>query len=380
MYVNYQHRIFGLDVVRTIAILLVLFSHSTLLIFPEDNNISLTAIRFFGTIGVDLFFVLSGYLIGGLILKQIKSGKIAFKDFMYFWIRRWFRTLPNYFLILILNVLLFYVLYNTVIDNVGYFIVFLQNFSTPHPDFFTEAWSLSIEEYAYIIGPLILYVLLLFLKNTSKEKLYIFMTLIIIFMITYFRIRYHNNHNFESFEAWSHNVRKVVIYRIDSIYYGFIGAFVTINYASIWRNYKKIFFIVGLLLFIVTHLFILINDAQPTSFPLFYSVFYLPLISISLLLLFPVFSNWETGTILKKQITYISILSYGIYLINYSLILLTIQYFIDIENVSLITKLLLLIMFWIVTFYGSYLLYRYFEKPMTDLRDSKFIKEKLRKI
>ncbi len=374
MYVNYQHRIFGLDVIRTIAILLVLLSHSTLLIFPENNNISLTAIRFFGTIGVDLFFVLSGYLIGGLILKQMNKGETAFKDFAYFWIRRWFRTLPNYFLILLLNILLFYVLYNSVINDIGYFIVFLQNFSTPHPDFFTEAWSLSIEEYTYVIGPLLLFVLLSFLKNISKEKLFIFMTLTIIFVITYLRIRYHNNHNLENFEAWSHNIRKVVIYRIDSIYYGFIGAFAAINYASIWRNYKKIFFIVGLLLFTVTHLFILLNDAQPSSFPLFYNIFYLPLISISLLLLFPMFTNWKTGSVLKKQITYTSILSYGIYLINYSLILLTIQYFIDIENVSIFMKLSLLVLFWTLTFYISYLLYRFFEKPMTDLRDSQRVK------
>ena len=376
MYINYQNRIFGLDVIRTIAILLVLTSHSTLLIFPENNNISLTAIRFFGTIGVDLFFVLSGYLIGSLILKQIRAEKTAFKDFLYFWIRRWFRTLPNYFLILIFNVLLFYVLYNTVIENVGYFIVFLQNFAAPYPDFFTEAWSLSIEEYAYIIGPLLLYVLLLLLKNTSKDKLFLFMTLTIILVMTYFRMCYHNNHNLDSFEAWSHSVRKVVIYRIDSIYYGFIGAYISMHFSSIWQNYKKTFFNIGILIFLATHIFIIVYNANPIDFPLFYNIFYLPLISISLLLLFPVFSNWKKGSILKKQITYTSILSYGVYLINYSLILLTIQYFVDIENASIFMKLILLVLYWTVTFYLSYLLYRYFEKPMTDLRDSKFIKEK----
>ena len=188
MYIKYQHRIFGLDVIRTIAILLVLMSHSTLLLFPEKNNISITAIRFFGTIGVDLFFVLSGYLIGGLLLKQLRKGKIAFKDFIYFWVRRWFRTLPNYFLILILNIMLYYVLYNIVINDVGYFIVFIQNFAKPHPDFFTEAWSLSIEEYAYIIGPLILFILLFLRKKSSKDTLYLVMVFVIIFSITYFRV------------------------------------------------------------------------------------------------------------------------------------------------------------------------------------------------
>ena len=377
MYINYQHRIFGLDVIRTIAILLVLISHSTLLLFPGNNTIYLTAIRFLGTIGVDLFFVLSGYLIGGLLLKQIGKGKIAFKDFVYFWVRRWFRTLPNYFLILVLNVILYYILYQIIISDIGYFVVFLQNFANPHPDFFTEAWSLSIEEYAYIIGPLILYILLLFWKNVSKNKLYIVMILIILFAITYFRVHYHNNHNLDSFETWSQNIRKVVIYRVDSIYYGFIGAYVALNYASIWKNYKKLFFSFGVLIFLLTHTFIFVYNASPTDFPLFYNIFYLPIISISLLLFFPIFSNWETGTFLKAQITYTSILSYGIYLINYSLILLTIKYFFDVENASIVIKLVVLMAYWVLSFYFPYILYRYFEKPMTDLRDSKFIKEKL---
>jgi len=293
--------------------------------------------------------------------------------------RRWFRTLPNYFLILILNVLLFYVLYNIVIADIGYFVVFLQNFSNPYPDFFTEAWSLSIEEYAYIIGPLVLYILLLLQKSVSKDKLYLFMILIIILAITCFRIYYHFNHNLDSLETWSLNIRKVVIYRIDSIYYGFIGAYIALNFSSIWQNYKILFFILGILIFTGIHVPIFINDVTPEGFPVFYNIFYLPLISISLLLLFPVFSNWKTGNTLKKQITYTSILSYGVYLINYSLVLLTIQYFIDVENVSIFVKLILLILYWTVTFYVSYLLYRYFEKPMTDLRDSKFIKEKFNK-
>ena len=376
MYINYQHRIFGLDVIRTIAILLVLISHSTLLLFPEKNNVYLTAIRFFGTIGVDLFFVLSGYLIGGLLLKQISKGRTTFKDFTYFWIRRWFRTLPNYFLILILNILLYYALYNIVISDIAYFIVFLQNFANPHPDFFTEAWSLSIEEYAYIIGPLILYVLLFLWKKSPKDKLYLVMVFIIIFAITYFRIQYHNNYNLDTFESWSQNIRKVVIYRIDSIYYGFIGAYISVKFTSLWAHYKTVFLTLGVVVFLAIHLFIFGYNANPTDFPLFYNIFYLPLVSISLLLFFPIFSNWKKGTFLKSQVTKTSILSYGIYLINYSLILLAIKYFINIENTSIFIKLIVLISYWLLSFYISYLLYQYFEKPMTDLRDSKFIKEK----
>ncbi|MBT8377560.1 MAG: acyltransferase family protein, partial [Bacteroidia bacterium] len=100
-----SQRIFGLDVVRAIAILLVLISHSTILIFPESNSNAVFAIQFFGTIGVDIFFVLSGYLIGRILLKQLQTQDFSFKNVLYFWIRRWFRTLPNYYLILIVNII-----------------------------------------------------------------------------------------------------------------------------------------------------------------------------------------------------------------------------------------------------------------------------------
>ena len=58
-----------------------------------------------------------------------------------------------------------------------------------------------------------------------------------------FRIDYHNQHNSDSFQTWGHNLRKVVIYRIDSIYYGFIGAYFVFNFATIWQKYKNVFLV-----------------------------------------------------------------------------------------------------------------------------------------
>ncbi len=62
-------RNFGLDLLRAIAISLVLISHCTYLLFPENESLLITFVRTLGAIGVDLFFVLSGYLIGGILLK-----------------------------------------------------------------------------------------------------------------------------------------------------------------------------------------------------------------------------------------------------------------------------------------------------------------------
>jgi peptidoglycan/LPS O-acetylase OafA/YrhL len=327
-----------------------------------------------GTVGVDLFFVLSGYLIGGLILKQINSGRTAFRDFMYFWVRRWFRTLPNYFLILILNVALFYFLYGTFVKGTTYYFVFLQNFADPHPDFFTEAWSLSIEEFAYIIGPLLLFFLLWLKKATSKGTLYLAAVILIITIAVLFRIYYQYTAGSDTLESWSANLRKVVIYRIDSIYYGFIGAYMASYYVVIWSRYKYQFLWLGLVLFIGMHLPIFLNSITPSSHPFFYNILYLPLMSLSLLLFFPMFSAWKIGHRLKFTITYTSILSYGVYLLNYSIVLLTIQHFVDMDDVSVLAKILILFGYWFLTFYLAHLLYTYFEKPLMDIRDSNYIK------
>ena len=202
------------------------------------------------------------------------------------------------------------------------------------------------------------------------------MVLTVIIAVTLFRLLYYLNHDFSSHHDWSQNIRKVVIYRIDSIYYGFLGAFVSINYTQIWKHLKRWFLAFGILLFFGMHILIFVFDLQPENSPLFYSVFYLPLLSISLLCFFPFCSNIINAPFLRKQISFISILSYGLYLVNYSLVLLTIQYFIDIEQVSTLTKFIILIMYWVMSFVLAYLLYIYFEKPIMNIRDTKFFKEK----
>ena len=153
---NYPTRNFGLDVIRATAILLVVLSHCTY-ILPEFNPTLTDGIRLLGATGVDIFFVLSGYLIGDILIRKLNSDKRNFNELLRFWKRRWFRTLPNYFVVLLLNIILVLLLDKTIVENIWLYIPFFQNLTTPHPDFFTEAWSLSIEEYAYLILPLIIY-------------------------------------------------------------------------------------------------------------------------------------------------------------------------------------------------------------------------------
>jgi len=93
-----KERVFGLDLLRTIAILIVVLGHGDKIVranFPNFPN-------FWIVDGVDLFFVLSGFLIGSIIIKSFEKHGINRNSIIIFWKRRWFRTLPNYYLIVFL--------------------------------------------------------------------------------------------------------------------------------------------------------------------------------------------------------------------------------------------------------------------------------------
>lgn len=140
-------RVYGLDVFRAVAIILVVHGHGRFMLkgTPLQN---FPWIKLFD--GVELFFVLSGFLIGTILIKLAEKNnfKLGVNDVTAFWKRRWFRTLPNYYLVLFVNVL--FVKYSITDGDLQQynlnFLFFLQNFKTPLVGFFWESWSLPIEE------------------------------------------------------------------------------------------------------------------------------------------------------------------------------------------------------------------------------------------
>ena len=130
-------RVYGLDILRAIAIMFVAIGHGSNLL-PKKFA---TIIDSFVFDGVSIFFVLSGFLIGRILISKITKEGINFKILMTFWKRRWFRTLPNYFLILILLCVL-NLSFNPEFDfrKIYKFFFFSQNITESHPAwFFPEA-------------------------------------------------------------------------------------------------------------------------------------------------------------------------------------------------------------------------------------------------
>jgi peptidoglycan/LPS O-acetylase OafA/YrhL len=152
-------RIMQLDVLRALAILLVLASHAA---SSRDGGFLQPLDAFLhriGWSGVDLFFVLSGYLIGGLLFNEIRRhGQLDVRRFL---VRRMLRIWPSYYL------LLAFLMLRLPWEPGGSLarawsgmrlaFVHLQNYGWCARD---HLWSLAVEEHFYLALPLLLWLLL----------------------------------------------------------------------------------------------------------------------------------------------------------------------------------------------------------------------------
>lgn len=156
----------GLDGLRAVAFLIVLGGHSSDLVF--------------GWMGVQLFFVLSGFLITGILLRMKESLPVK-QYFTKFYGRRFLRIFPLYYLYLLLLTLAIWQknliplrffkdeLLDVVAPQLSYAYLYVYDFfhasaAFVHTRLLTHLWSLSVEEQFYIVWPLVLFF-------TPKEKL-----------------------------------------------------------------------------------------------------------------------------------------------------------------------------------------------------------------
>lgn len=142
-------RLLGLDGLRGISALLVISGHMHDEIWRPLG----------GTSGVDIFFVLSGFLITSLLLREEEeNGAISL---LSFYIRRSFRILPAYYVVLsIYVVLLFVIRPDSLADktadltqNIWLYLFYMNEFQLPGSTTFGHSWSLGVEEKFYLLWP-----------------------------------------------------------------------------------------------------------------------------------------------------------------------------------------------------------------------------------
>lgn len=360
-------RIFGLDVMRATAILMVLGGH-LLWIYPDCPRILGQIFTLFGFWGVELFFVLSGFLIGGILYRLFVTTDFNRTTFFYFLKRRWFRTLPSYYLILLLNCGLG-LLFGFQMEHVGYYFLFLQNFATTMPTFFSESWSLSVEEFAYLIGALAFFIAALVFRRKNKSRLFLAVVLGLILLFIGIKVGYYFWTSNTTLMQWNVSLKAVVIYRIDSILIGMAFSWLYINYSEFWLKHKLKMTVLGCFLIVLMFVGVGFFQILIENYPFFWNVFYLPITSFTFALFLPFLSEWRIApSWFAKPVTWISLISYSIYLIHYSLVLQLLKYWIDTVSLPDWQLHLFTLVYLVITFSLSYLLYRYYEKPIMAFR------------
>ena len=340
MKLSYRPEIDGL---RAIAVVAVIFYHAQITILGHKPFQG-------GFIGVDIFFVISGYLITSIIYKElITAGSFSFK---YFYERRIRRILPIYLFVGFITILLCFIILPHKLFNFNFSSFVSSLFFVSNYFFYNEAlqysalgntdifllhtWSLSVEEQFYLIFP----ILFLFIFKKFNYK-YFFISLFILGLIVsiYFSLTK------PSFSFYS------LPTRFFELLLGSLVCFYEKDIKERFNQYSKIFCFIGFFLIILSILFFSHETLHPSHLTL------IPLFGTILIIIFSSNNDYLIKIISSKGIVFIGLISYSLYLWHYP-IFLTVKYFNLVEG--LLYKKILLIVF---VFTISYLSYRFIERP-----------------
>lgn len=347
-------RNFGLDVVRTLSIWLVLLQHS------GYGIIELGALTI-GSVGVEVFFVLSGFLIGGILFRELDKGKNLFQTLKSFWVRRWFRILPLYYLVLLFN----YIMVDSSIGwNILYYIFFLQN-NFYGVNFLAVSWSLVIEEWFYLTSPIYLFAATRLLK---KDQLVL--AAIVAFIVGIICLRAFYVYNFDNHFS---GVNGQFLVRFDSLFLGVLLA--CLKYKG-WKLFEQLsgllWFFVGLFISVgyVVYYWQVNRLGEPILDPNLVLIFGFFILPFGISLMIPYCSkitinadrNWLNKSI-WFVVTWTSLLTYALYL-THSYIFSKLLHTEAIEE-----KFVRIVLVWVLTYIASAAVYFLFEKPILRYRD-----------
>lgn len=206
---NAAERVESLDLLRGAAAFAVMIPH--FFMYYLDDTSALPEIV--SIIAVEVFFVLSGFVLGPQIILCAKRGD--WQTLRTFLLRRWMRTIPSYLVALFaISMILGEVGSADFLRYAGY----VQNLFSQHNtrDYYPVAWSLSVEEWYYLIFPVFLLLHGRITKGVGAWNECFGAALLFIIAFTLIRSVYADNAD------WGAHVRRVVVFRVDSIAYGFL--------------------------------------------------------------------------------------------------------------------------------------------------------------
>ncbi len=339
--VGNKRRNFGLDVIRATAIILVVLSHQK------------QGFGVLGVVAVEMFFVLSGFLIGGIFYRKIVlEDKTSPKDILEFWKRRWWRTLPNYYLFLALFLALEFFGTDTVPWDAWKAALFVQNLAGV-PKTYGVSWSLAIEEWFYLTMPLLY---LGFRQMVRIPRIaFLATTAVMILVPILARLTLGAGQPFFA-------VRYGVVYRLDAMMFGVLCAVLSEQRPALWSKMRLLgpVGVVGLVLITLANrdasdLRLIAPAATFTLYPIFAAM------------LLPAFAAVKTApAAIRRPVEFFALTSYSVYL---SHLLVIVVYRESIKpSLGGVVLALASLAEQVVIFGAAYLVYRYYELPMTARR------------
>lgn len=348
--IQYQPKIDGL---RALAVISVIFYHLKINFFEG------------GFIGVDIFFVISGYLITSIILSEIKRGDFNLRVFI---IRRIKRLLPAIIFVSIFATFFGFLILSpddlinfskSIISSIFFFSNILywteSNYFNTVSEFkpFLHTWSLGVEMSFYLIWPLILFFLIKFLQKKYLIFFIIFSVFISLLLIEFI---YTKGLVFETdvFNGFFYGK-----YVSDTLFYGapfrffefFFGCLLCFIPKKQYSNLaNQTFYILGFIL-IFSSILILDNNSKIPSFAL------IPVLLGTSLIIFFEEKNFLIKILNNKIMINIGLISYSLYLIHWPLISLYKYY--NLGSLGNYDKIIILIFSFLISIF----MYFFIEKP-----------------
>lgn len=374
-------RIFGLDLMRACSILMVFLSHS----MPLNPFDKMFPFGWLG-MGVEAFFVLSGFLIGRIIMRTVLTPAMNWQAVKIFWVNRWLRTLPAY-----LVAFAIYFAFSDATRHRFVYLVFAQNILTPIPDFFPHSWSLAVEEWFYLLFPAALMAIAgLFPKRGTRHQIYLtgIGAFIIFGLLTKLVYQWMYQQNLFTelldkgilaagwkvfvppFGHWD-TMRKMVMFRIDAIAYGCLIGYILEKY-NLSPGIRLSLLIAGFI-----GLFLLFKVVDHTvaggKSNFFVDVLLLPAFCCTFALMLPyAVSCPRPGKMAVKVITNISQTSYSFYLLHLLIIEKVIHWYQNNQQDATASRWAFFIGTYIFIYLISYLMYQFVELPFMNYRRKLF--------
>jgi peptidoglycan/LPS O-acetylase OafA/YrhL len=354
-----HRRMFGLDLMRAVAITGVVATHARIFVEAFAPGVRTLPL---GTFGVELFFVLSGFLIGGILCdsgEDLGKARALFK----FWYRRWMRTLPNYVLFLAINLAWFGWIVGPNPPTWQY-LTFTQNFAWPPPLAFDESWSLAVEEWFYLLFPLVLFALTPLLGSRRAVLVGAVVFLVAPTALRSIAVEATN-------PAWDAGVRKVVLFRLDALMYGVLGAWLMREAPALWHRIRRpAAAIGGVLLMSLAGYFIATFPGGGLNSSMFARTSFFSVLAFAFACLLPAASEWRVAreTAVVRGVRLVALWSYAWYLVHPRVMaLMTWQLGPRLADARVAVVAGVLFVF--ASLLISAAVYHWYERPIMNLRD-----------